>query len=633
VASDRRMTRPAQDQVRLRVGVCSAAPRSRGPAARVCRVACAALAIAGAGLASVATSATPRFSDARSIPIGETFPSAVGLGDLNGDGWLDAVVGPGPNIGSESISVLPGVSSGGFGPPQNVPVPLAADFWGLSSQIDVADLNRDGLPDLLMIGHAGVLPMLGDGRGGFTAVTSAPYAVSFDTTDTALADLNGDGHLDIALASVYLGQPLIPQFRNLGTVQVLLGDGSGAFGAPITVGGGVRLAVGDVDGDGRPELVFSTGSSLAVVRSLGGSAFSSPVVSPGLDVIQGFLAGTTLAASDGRPSFLVWSSQSSVRSAQRWAPVGGLALAPTGPSFPLGDWNAAIGVADLDGDGRLDLVGAPATGATLTVSRGTAGNAFSAPESVPAIGGRRLADVNGDGAPDLVGTTSDYVVGPGVYRSSILFSLSLPTLQAAPTDFGAQAVGSESERQLLVTNTGAAPLRVVAPALGGPDAADFQIVADACSGRAVGPDASCALTLRFRPAAAGPRTASLRIEANDEAPAHELALTGLGTAPPPPGPAEVPTVRAGCTTRPTGGGTRLRCGLVLGPGAAVSRVTLRLVRGGRVRALADVRSGGRLVLRARRPLIAGRYTLVAVVVVADGRTRQIRREVMIEPPA
>ena len=192
--------------------------------------------------------ATPRFSDARSIPLGETFAGALALGDLNGDGRLDAVVA-GSNLDSQSILVLFGDGSGGFGAPATVPLPVSGGFS--PQQLLVGDLNRDGLADLLLIGASGVLPMLGDGRGGFTAVTSAPYAVAGPVTDTARADLNGDGNLDIALASFALGQPLIPQFRNFGTVQVLLGDGSGAFGAPITVAGGLGpLAAADVDGDG-----------------------------------------------------------------------------------------------------------------------------------------------------------------------------------------------------------------------------------------------------------------------------------------------------------------------------------------------------------------------------------------------
>jgi PKD domain-containing protein len=106
---------------------------------------------------------------------------------------------------------------------------------------------------------------------------------------------------------------------------------------------------------------------------------------------------------------------------------------------------------------------------------------------------------------------------------------------------------------------------------------------------------------------------------------------GAAAIPPPPGAGAVPTARAGCATRPTVRGTRLSCGVVLGPGAPASRVALRLVRGGRVRALADVTAGGRVLLRSRdgRRLTAGPSTLVALVVVADGRARQTRRGVTI----
>ncbi len=116
-----------------------------------------------------------------------------------------------------------------------------------------ADFNGDGFPDLAVTydgnntvpGGIAILVNQGDGTFG----SPVTYAGGTQATQFAVLDLNGDGALDIATAS--LDQ----------TVTVLLGKGNGAFGPPAryTVGGsGQAIAIADFNGDGVPDIVSGT---------------------------------------------------------------------------------------------------------------------------------------------------------------------------------------------------------------------------------------------------------------------------------------------------------------------------------------------------------------------------------------
>src|SRR4029453_16247564 len=101
--------------------------------------------------------------------------------------------------------------------------------------------------------------LLGDGKGKFTEVTGSPFDLGHSAWHVAVADLDGDGKADVVAAA---GEG----------VRVLVGDGRGGFrpapGSPFATGKGAwRLAVGDVNGDGKPDVVTSNveGDSVTVL--------------------------------------------------------------------------------------------------------------------------------------------------------------------------------------------------------------------------------------------------------------------------------------------------------------------------------------------------------------------------------
>src|SRR5205807_2143155 len=147
---------------------------------------------------------TVSFIARRDFAVGVS-PEALAVGDLNGDGVLDlAVVGPaGPRIGG--VSVMLGQGEGTF--------PMAGNFFAfcgrLPSSVAVADFNGDGVPDLAVAntGSNNVSVLLGNGDGSFQAAES--FAVATGPSSVVVGDFNGDGKLDLAVTTE-AGSPAPP---------------------------------------------------------------------------------------------------------------------------------------------------------------------------------------------------------------------------------------------------------------------------------------------------------------------------------------------------------------------------------------------------------------------------------------
>ena len=190
------------------------------------------------------------FNAAPNVSLGAS-PYAIALGDFNRDGNLDLAVSY-PN--SHIISIMLGNGDGTFALPNHI-----AAFQTPGTPIGVADFNGDGKLDLALgvndastVGGVGdsVTILAGNGDGTFSYAPSGPLESLASITSIIVGDFNGDGVPDLAVTDEF------------GTLIVYVANGSGSFTAytPPTLVSGFGLAlvcaVGDLNGDGRPDLAL-----------------------------------------------------------------------------------------------------------------------------------------------------------------------------------------------------------------------------------------------------------------------------------------------------------------------------------------------------------------------------------------
>ena len=286
---------------------------------------------------------------------------------------------------------------------QNPPLFGISDEYTTDSQsfaAAAADFNRDGLLDLVVVnaGSDSVSVLLANGDGTFQDAQS--YAVGGDAESVTVADVNGDGCPDIVTGN-----------SNDGTVSVLLGNPNGTFQAQQTFAtddGPEGVAIGDVNGDGKPDIVTANydNDTVGVLLGNGDGTFQT---------VQLYAAGSGPQAlvladvnHDGKLDIVTANSYGGTFSTLL---NNGDGTFGASSDLPVGQNPYAVAVADLNHDGNLDVVVPGYSDDTLSVYFGNGDGTFQARQIISLDSGSgpdglAIADLNGDGKPDLV--TANY---------------------------------------------------------------------------------------------------------------------------------------------------------------------------------------------------------------------------------
>jgi hypothetical protein len=328
-----------------------------------------------------------------------------------------------------------GANSPSSKPPAFLPVVTYDSGGSGAASVTVADVNHDGKPDLVVAnnwncpsancatnGVVGVL--LGNGDGTFRPVV--PYnSGGAVAVSVVVADVNGDGEPDLIVAHQCPFGGCIGQ-QPTGVVTVLLGNGNGTFkpALPYALTGlADTLVVADVNGDGKLDLVVAIyGGQADVLLGNGDGTFKPAAVNSGLGSSVSSLAVAD-SNGDGKLDLLLGSAYSCENNICGQGQIGVLAgdgngafQSPRTDYGSGGNWADSIAAADVNDDGKADLIvanhcsvwsggvcsGPGSLGVLLGNGDGTFQNAKSYNSSTLIYPAVTVADVNGDSKPDLV---------------------------------------------------------------------------------------------------------------------------------------------------------------------------------------------------------------------------------------
>jgi hypothetical protein len=372
--------------------------------------------VAGTAAALALTSATAaaetgRFFQPASSPV--SVPAGVDrldAFDIEGDGDADLAVSSGTSNG---ITIMRNNGAGRYRPTGQSPITVGAPVNDILGR----DLTGDGLPDLVVVSTSTDSVYVLKNKGGrrFAVTGGSPVLVSDQPDAIAVADFNGDGARDVAVAHAtnpglvtllknngrgglkpFGSSPLTAGNKPVGivaadlaggpatdlavsnqqsqNVSVFQNDGSAHFhptsGSPFFVLGAFPAEIdsGDLDADGDTDLATADSGSgqLSVLKNNGSGVFSEPPSSP--ESVHLFPLSLAVGNLDGAPGadVAVANFSSSELDVLLNAGTGNLSEAPHSP-FATGPNPSGVVIPDVDGDGDHDIVAANENGASLTI--------------------------------------------------------------------------------------------------------------------------------------------------------------------------------------------------------------------------------------------------------------------------
>jgi len=322
---------------------------------------------------------------------------------LNAETASITVANPGPGIVNSNVVFLPVAmpeTSASFLNAAGSPIQLGIN----AGVVAVADFNGDGKQDLAIahfFNQGTVDILLSNGDGTFTPAAGSPIPIGNEVDWLAVGDFNGDGKPDLALVE-----------KSVNTVAVLLGNGDGTFtpapGSPNVVGANPQqVSLCDFNGDGKLDLAVTNafGNSVSILLGNGDGTFTQPAGTPVPvgNSPEGIAAGDF--NGDGILDLAIANSRDFTITILLGNGDGTFASAPGSP-VAAGKLPDYVVAADFNGDGKLDLATSNSNSGTVSILLGNGDGTFSQANGSPVQAGSipeaiLAGDFNGDGKLDL----------------------------------------------------------------------------------------------------------------------------------------------------------------------------------------------------------------------------------------
>ena len=309
-----------------------------------------------------------RVTPASTLSVAES-PGDMVLGDVNSDGNLDFAF---VSHDSYDVTLLLGDGKGALSLAKNSPIVMKQGQHPHTHGLGIGDLNGDGKLDLATVNNSDndVSVAFGDGRGNFTIAPSSPFPVGPSPYPITLGDVNNDGRPDIVATTTATGPLRRQQLPFSRALTLLLNDGRGGFRKtelPLRTGQPWSVAIGDVNGDRKPDLVAThhEQTELTLLLGDGRGGFTEAAGSP-FDFGRGFQIALADVNHDG-----YLDAVAAAGNAVRIALSDGRGnFKPPLEPFPIGagSWNLAV--SDVNKDGKVDLITGNSESNTVSVLLG-----------------------------------------------------------------------------------------------------------------------------------------------------------------------------------------------------------------------------------------------------------------------
>jgi len=394
--------------------------------------------------------------------------------DFDGDGNLDIVVASYGGTPTSNIFVYQ--NTGNKITPFSNKQTLTLTTGGNPSDVITADFNGDGKTDLLVVNsYSNTISVFQNTStpGNITFAARQDFAAYIAATNLYLGDLDGDGKPDLVSIDATGPIGVISVYRNTSDNSTISFDKKVDYNAGGLADG---LTLTDMDGDGKLDMIVGTSTGTNIFRNTsvtGAVSFASPTAFSNITLANGTGITAGDLDADGKPDLVVanafgqFSVYKNISTAGNVALSSGLTLVLPANSIPQ-----RITINDFDGDGKPDILVSNSNGTSVSLFKNeSTSSALSFDTKVDYTTGNSpytvaSADFNNDGKPDMLVTTNSSLSTPALFLSKV----------NEPALTGYKMIAGDSKNN--VKFTGSNLLNVTSVTINGTAVKSFTIVSD-----------------------------------------------------------------------------------------------------------------------------------------------------------